>query len=49
VKAIIRKIGEYMKPAETHLVNIRTALPLPWPVEWVLGVDELDVGTELAE
>jgi phage tail-like protein len=47
--AIIRRIAEYMKPAHTHLINIRPAPPLPWPDGWVLGVDELDVSAELAE
>lgn len=46
-KAIIRRIADYMKPAHTHLINIRTAPPLPWPDGWVLGVSELDVSTML--
>ncbi len=48
-QAIIRKIAEYMKPAHEHLVNIRTALPLPWPDGWVLGVSELDASAVLTE
>lgn len=48
-EAIIRKVATYMKPAHTHLIRIRTALTPPWPDGWVLGVDELDISTELAE
>lgn len=48
-ESIIRRVAEYMKPAHTHLINIRQALPLPWPDAWMLGVDELDETTELAE
>lgn len=44
---IVRRIAEYMKPAHTHLVRIRTALPLPWPEGWTIGIDELDATTEL--
>jgi len=47
--AIVRRVAEYMKVAHEHLIDIRTAEPLPWPDAWVLGVDELDVSTELAE
>ena len=47
-EAIVRRIVDWMKPAHTHLVNVRTALPLPWPEGWELGVDGLDDGTELA-
>ncbi len=46
---IVRKVAEYMKCAHEHLINIRQALPLPWPDGWVLGIDELDETTELAE
>lgn len=46
--AIVRRIAEYMKPAHTHLVNIRTARELPWPDGWELCIDELDETTELA-
>jgi len=46
---IVRCVAEYMKPAHTHLINVRQALPLPWPDGWMMGVDELDVSTELAE
>ena len=46
-EAIVRRIAEYMKPAHTHLVNIREALPLPWPEGWEIGVDELGETTEL--
>jgi hypothetical protein len=45
---LIRRIAEYMRPAHTHLVNIRTARPLPWPDGWELGVDLLGDGSELA-
>lgn len=48
-ESIVRKVAEYMKPAHTHLIRIRLALPLPWPDSWVLGISELDIGTELAE
>lgn len=48
-ESIVRKVAEYMKPAHTHLINIRQALPLPWPDGWMLGVDELDETTELGE
>ncbi len=47
VQEIVRKIAEYMKPAHTHLINIRTALELPWPEGWELGVDEMGDTTEL--
>lgn len=46
---IVRKVAEYMRPAHTHLISIRTVLPLPWPDGWVLGVSELEVTTELLE
>ena len=48
-ESIIRKVAEYMKPAHTHLIRIRLALPLPWPDSWMLGISELDISTELAE
>lgn len=44
---LVRDIAEYMKPAHTHLVNIRTALPLPWPPGWYLGVGGLGDDAEL--
>lgn len=44
---IVRRIAEYMKPAHTHLVNIRTDTGLPWPQGWELGESALDEGTEL--
>lgn len=47
MQMIIRWIADYMKPAHTHLINIRTSPPLPWPEGWVIGVDELDIGTTL--
>lgn len=47
--SIVRKVAEYMKPAHTHLIEIRTAQTLPWPDGWVLGVDALDETAELAE
>jgi len=46
--AIIRRIADYMKPAHTHLINVRPALGLPWPEGWQIGIDELDISTELA-
>jgi len=48
-QAIVRRVAEYMKPAHTHLIDIRTADPLPWPDAWMLGIDELDVSAELGE
>jgi hypothetical protein len=45
---IVRRIAEYMKPAHTHLVRIRTALQVQWPQGWMIGIDELDATTELA-
>lgn len=45
---LVRKIVDYMKPAHTHLVNIRTARTLMWPDGWVLGQHELDSDTEIA-
>jgi len=48
-QAIVRRVAEYMKPAHTHLIDIRTAEPLPWPDAWMLGIDELDISTELGE
>jgi len=47
IEILIRRIAEYMKPAHTHLVNIRVALPLPWPEGWEIGVDQLGESTEL--
>jgi phage tail-like protein len=48
-ESLIRKIAEYMKPCHTHLVNIRTARPLPWPDGWVLGQSALGAMTVLVE
>ncbi len=48
-KALTRKIADYMKPAHTHLVKIRTAKTPPWPDHWVLGVSKLGAGTKLAK
>ncbi|MEN6368603.1 MAG: hypothetical protein ABFD77_02770, partial [Thermotogota bacterium] len=48
-EVIVRKVAEYMKPAHTHLIDIRTASPLPWPESWVLGISELEESTELGE
>lgn len=47
--AIVRRVADYMKPAHTHLINVRTAPSLPWPVGWVLGVDALDESTDLGD
>lgn len=44
----VRRIGEYMKVAHEHLINIRPERALPWPDGWVIGVSELGVTTELA-
>jgi len=46
--AIIERIANYMKPAHTHLINVRPAPSLPWPEGWQIGIDELDISTELA-
>jgi len=43
----VRKIGTYMKPAHTHLINIRQTPVVEFPDEWVLGIDELGEGTVL--
>lgn len=43
----IRGIADYMKPAHTHLINVRKAPQFEWPDGWILGISELDVGTEL--
>jgi phage tail-like protein len=48
VIAIIRRIANYMKPAHTHLINVRPAPGLPWPEGWLIGIDELDISTMLA-
>jgi len=46
-EAIIRKIAEYMKPAHTHLKEIRPPHGLPWPDGWFLGEGELGDSTDL--
>lgn len=46
-EVIITKIAEWMKPAHTHLINIRAPLTVIEPSGWVLGDDELGVGTIL--
>jgi phage tail-like protein len=48
-EAIVRKIAEYMKPAHTHLMNIRAAKLLPLPTVWTLGWSHLGVDTTLTE
>jgi phage tail-like protein len=48
-EAIVRKITEYMKPAHTHLMNIRAAKTLPLPTVWTLGWSHLGVDTTLTE
>jgi phage tail-like protein len=47
VVALIRKIGEYMKPAHTHLINIRPTPEVTLPDRWVLGFSALGVDTML--
>ena len=47
-EAIIRRIAEYMKPAHTHLKEIRPPHGLPWPDGWFLGEGELGSDTELS-
>ena len=46
-RIIITKIAEWMKPAHTHLINIRAPLAVIEPSGWILGEDELGVGTAL--
>lgn len=46
-RVIITKIAEWMKPAHTHLRNIRAPLAVIEPSGWVLGDDELGIGTAL--
>jgi phage tail-like protein len=48
-ETLVRRISEYMKPAHTHLLNVRTAPALPWPDGWTLGVSALDLDAALAE
>jgi phage tail-like protein len=47
VVALVRKIGEYMKPAHTHLINVRPAPTVVRPDGWVLGETPLGDGTIL--
>jgi len=44
---IIRRIADYMKPAHTHLIQVRSSEEITFPDIWVLGEAELDVTTEL--
>lgn len=39
---VARRVAEYMKPAHTHLANVRLAPTLPEPNEWILGFGTLD-------
>jgi phage tail-like protein len=45
--ALIRRIAVYLKPAHTHLRNVRAALPTPWPDGWTIGVSHLDTESTL--
>jgi phage tail-like protein len=47
VVALIRRIAVYLKPAHTHLRNVRPALPTPWPDGWTIGVSHLDTESVL--
>ncbi len=47
-EAVIRKIAEYMKPAHTHLKDIRPPDGLPWPDGWFLGEGALGDGSDLS-
>jgi phage tail-like protein len=48
-ESLVRQIAEYMKPAHTHLINIRTAPDLQLPDNWEIGVGKLDESTSLAQ
>lgn len=41
--SIIRHIVEWMKPANTHLRNIRQPLSIPTSPWWILGESQLDI------
>ena len=47
VVALIRRIAVYLKPAHTHLRNVRPALPTPWPDGWTIGISHLDTESSL--
>lgn len=47
-ETLMRKVAEYMKPAETHLVNIRTQPEASLSEFWDLGIDSLDEDASLA-
>jgi phage tail-like protein len=46
---VARRVAEYMKPAHTHLANVRLAPTLLTPPYWLLGFSELDYDTTLGE
>lgn len=45
---LVRRIADYMKPAHTHLIHIGPPAT-GHPDGWVIGIDALDVDTELTE
>lgn len=45
---LVRRIADYMKPAHTHLIHIGQPVAAP-PTGWTLGIDALDVDTDLTE
>lgn len=47
-ETLVRRIANYMKPAHTHLMNVRVAENIQWPDVWVLGVDSLDEDADLS-
>jgi phage tail-like protein len=47
-ETLVRRIANYMKPAHTHLMNVRVMESIQWPDVWVLGVDSLDVDADLS-
>jgi phage tail-like protein len=46
---VARRVAEYMKPAHTHLANVRLAPTLPAPNEWILGFGTLDYDSMLGQ
>jgi phage tail-like protein len=46
---VARRVAEYMKPAHTHLANVRLAPTLPEPNEWILGFGTLDYDSTLGQ
>jgi hypothetical protein len=48
-EVLVRRIANYMKPAHTHLLNVRPAPVPPGPDAWTLGLSELGEDSDLAE